>query len=143
MLEPCRGADRCATFIDYSIHDPFCVFDPTCVSPFYNPTWSGGMAPHWDGLRWLNDPLLIWGNPLTMLAPPNYMAFMAVASLAIAAAVRWAKAGYQRGLLLTTVFTWCTFEIIGWFLTAAALVPGHNAAWVFGALMLLVPSMAL
>jgi hypothetical protein len=96
------------------------------------------MAPHWDGLRWVNDPLLISGSPLTMLAPPNYSAFMAVASLAGVAVVRRAKAVHQRGLLLTAVFTWCTLEIIGWFLTAAALVPSHNAAWDLGALMTLV-----
>jgi hypothetical protein len=143
MLAPCSDPGRCTAFVDYSLHDPFCLIDPTCVSPFYNPAWSGGVAPHWQGLQWVTDPLLISGNAVTMLAVPNYIVFMALASLLIVIVARHVNAGRAQKEALTIVLAWSTLEIGSWFFRAAALDPGQGASFVLTSSVLLLASMFL
>jgi hypothetical protein len=137
MLAPCDEVGRCTSFIDYSLHDPFCILDPTCVSPLYNPSWSG-YAPHWQGLRWVTDPLLVSGSGLTMLAIPNYLLFMLLATAAVVLVQRIHAPRYRR-LALAVIFTWCALEVAGWSRTIVSLDPGQPIA-SFGTAALLLLS---
>lgn len=140
LLLPCSGAGNCTTFLDYSLHDPLCVLDPTCVSPFYRPAQASrsGYAPHWQGLVWLSDPLLVSGNWVSMLAIPNYclcMLLMVTASLCV---MRWSRSIACRRYGLTVVSTWCILEVVGWFLIATALTPDKNVGQAIGTLLFLL-----
>lgn len=137
MLAPCTDAGQCTTFVDYSMHDPFCILEPTCVSPFYNPSWSGG-APHWQGLRWIDDSLLISGSGLTMLAIPNLILFALLATAAIVVATLRVDAGRRRNLAITAISTWCILEVAGWIATVGSLDPEQHTFTLGTAMLLLI-----
>ena len=123
MLAPCANTGQCTTFLDYSTHDPFCIFDPTCVSPLYNPARDSGYAVRWQGIRWVADPLLISGSGLQMLAIPNCIAFFLLATAAILKVTRQTHSRGSRSLSLTAILTWCILEVTGWVVAIAALDP--------------------
>lgn len=46
---------ECQNFTAIVTRDPYCVIDPVCTSPFYNPEWRQGgfeqdKIPRWQGL---------------------------------------------------------------------------------------------
>lgn len=122
LLASCRVPDACSTAIQYFEHDPYCVIDPVCASPFYEDDWSG-MAPRWQGLAWLQDELLIKEHGLEALAVPNYVLFMLFSCLAVAAVAWKVSRPHARTILLTAIFSWVVLEILRWFAVISSVDP--------------------
>ncbi len=133
---PCDMSSRCTVFLDYLGRDPYCVVDPTCVSPFYNPDWESG-APHWQGFAWLDDRLLSDGNGFDMLAPFNYILFMLLAQALTVIFVR--RGGKYRAVAMLAILLWCLLEIVRWLVLVVDL-EGLNSMITIGFLMILLAS---
>jgi hypothetical protein len=112
-------SNSCQTFTSYVRHDPYCVIDPACISPFYNPDWARKgttpqFMPHWQGLAWLGEAGT-YGTGLHMLAIPNYIGFMLLLCLLVMLIERRIPDPLVRRLLLTVVTAWLILEILRWF----------------------------
>jgi hypothetical protein len=113
-----RGEDPCGskchqTFSVHERHDPYCIIDPACISPFYSSTWDQvgtdpQFMPHWQGLEWLGEAGT-YGTGLHMLAIPNYMLFMLSLCVIVLIIKRVARPSLRR-FLLAAVTTWCIVE---------------------------------
>ena len=130
LLATCGVSDvSCTTFTDYALHDPLCVIDPSCVSPFYHPYTSG--VQRWIGMQGWN--LAESQQPpdgANFLAIPNYILFMLLAITAVAIISRKAHSSRSRKLALTAVFIWCITETASWWWFALAGLRGHQPSHV-------------
>ena len=111
LTDPCMEGS-CHSFAAYERHDPFCIIDPTCVSPFYRDTLP--TIPHWEGVI-VFDGLSGWGNGRHVLALPNYIAFILVGAGLVIAVVRYIRRPSVRRLALFAIYAWCTYTVMGWF----------------------------
>lgn len=116
----------CATMIDQRCtaakimqQDPYCLFDPTCVSPgLKSNTNPDGSTRHWEGFRVVGDPLLVYGNPITMLALPNYVVFAATVC-ALLMALRTAISRFTiRRRMTMGVGVFAILEVARWYYSA-------------------------
>jgi apolipoprotein N-acyltransferase len=122
---PCENAAQ--TFSTCVRHDPYCLIDPACKSPFYKPTWTRAgttpqFMPHWQGLAWLGESGT-YGTGLSMLAIPNYILFMVLLCAAVGV-IEWRV--YRllpRRLLLTALTTWLVMEVLRWFAVISSSDP--------------------
>src|SRR5581483_10842779 len=75
-LYSCGVSDvDCATFSDFEAHDSFCIIDPACVSPLYNPSTPG--IQRWVGAQaWNLGADQQPPDDYDFLAIPNYILFM-------------------------------------------------------------------
>ncbi len=97
-------------------HDPYCLFDPTCVSPSFRATTNpDGSVRHWQGFRILDDPLLVYGNPITMLALPNYFLFTATVCAALAALRAIVRPLTVRRRMIVVVLMLVLLEAARWY----------------------------
>lgn len=115
---PC---DATHSFASCELHDPYCIVDPVCMSPFYKPTWTNADAdlqsmPHWQGLVWLGESGT-YGTGLRMLAIPNYLIFMVLLCAMVLFVQRRVSRPQLRHVLLAAVTAWLTLEILRWFAT--------------------------
>ena len=136
LLAPCAAS--CSTVADYATHDPLCLADPTCVSPFYRPDQPG--VQDWTGLRaWRLESYQLPPPSSRSLAPLNYVFFMGIMVPAVAFAARRARRSTGSNMALATLLVWAGLEIGSWFLTAAWSDTTLNAmVLVEGAITLLV-----
>lgn len=128
----------------YYARDPYCLVDPTCVSPLYRPPGVAvnGDYAHWEGLWWINplDPLLTAPSSLYLFALPNYVFFVLLMSAISYLAARYIRNHFYYRLLLTALVTWCVTEAAAWSLTLGAADPqlGNIALFAFGVVTLAV-----
>ncbi len=107
--------------------DPYCLVDPTCVSPFFNDTPRSDGSPYpWQGFSILNDPLLVTSDPIAMLALPNYGLFTLLYLLTLAAIVRVTQPGNWRRMLIVALLAWCILEVIRWLYSVRQLAYAMN-----------------
>jgi hypothetical protein len=115
-MAPCRMSLGVCSDSQIVARDPYCIVDPTCVSPLtMSDAASNSTAPpQWHGLAVARDPLLISGNPVRMLALTNYAFFTAlVAGLLWGINARIRGRNLRRRLVLATA-TFCGLEIARW-----------------------------
>lgn len=92
--------------------DPYCAVDPTCISPWATPREANDGSPaHWQGFALLGDPLLISGNPIAMLALPNYLLYVAISCGLVVAAGATPR---YRHTIAVAVGTWTVLELGRW-----------------------------
>lgn len=122
---PCQNANR--TLSQCARHDPYCVVDPACMSPFYKPTYTRRgitpqFMPHWQGLYWLGEAGT-YGTGPNMLAIPNYALFMLLLCITVVV-VEWrtSRPGIRR-ILVTGVTTWLVLEVLRWFTVISSVDP--------------------
>ncbi len=140
LLWPCQVS--CTTLSDYMTYNPFCVIDPTCISPLYEATKSG--SQDWVGLQ---APQLSLGQHLPpgtrALALPNYILFMLVAMFVAVVIVKKSSSSRTRRLGLAALLFWCTCEIAWWFIRAASADPVLDTALVAEACAVYVVSISI
>lgn len=119
LTESC--VHRCSAFLQYELRDPYCILDPTCVSPGLSRSevhsYHGGM-----GLAWIDDKSVLYGHGLSSLAKLNFVLFFSVGTLVLALA-RLHLAGYRRVAVYSTVVTWTLLSTVLWSLTLADYDP--------------------
>jgi hypothetical protein len=115
LASHCLG---CSSPAEYQSHDPFCAIDATCVSVFYSDSNPG--LRDWMGLRgWsLSAGQLRPSSPTHVLAIPNAILFILLASMLIAI-VRWYLRVRWRRAAMTAIAIWCIGTIIWWFVDIA------------------------
>ncbi len=97
-------------------HNPYCLFDPTCVLPkFLGTTNLDGSVRHWQGFRILGDPLLVYGNPMTMLALPNYSFFTATACAGLVALRATVRPLAMRRRMIAVLLMLVLLEAAHWY----------------------------
>jgi hypothetical protein len=113
----------------YFVRDPYCMIDPTCVSPLYK-AGAPIETTHWEGSRWFGDGydrLLVEPNGLYYLSPVNYAAFLALLAVGGAGAGFIRRAGARRNAV-AALLTWTSVSIITWFgITASLSSPNQDA----------------
>jgi hypothetical protein len=121
----CVIRDSC-TFVEIVGRDPYCLLDPVCIAPLCVPPASG--EPTWQGTYLVADPLLLTGNPLRTLALPNFLAFSAVMSLAVAVITNLVRRREVRRKIIVAFTVFWALEIIRWLVTVwmvATVTPGN------------------
>jgi hypothetical protein len=119
LAAPC--ATSCHSFGAYEAHDPFCIVDPTCVSPFYRQATEA--THYWQGPLALNSALM-YGKGFRELALPNYAAFL-VLGMSLAG---WSQSLLRRHrtlrtLAIVSICSWSVFEIAGWSAVISSIDP--------------------
>lgn len=104
------NASAC-TARDIITSDPYCLADPTCVSPWFPEPTQG--IPRWSGFAILDDALLI-GHPVTYLALANYVAFLSGCGLLLWSATT-ARLRRWSGGLVSAVTLFAILEGARWF----------------------------
>jgi hypothetical protein len=101
----------CATFPEWIKHDPYCIFDPGCMSPFFSGSGAEtDSAPHWSGYEWLGESAGD-GFGWSLLAIPNYIGFLLLFS-GLAAIVAWqVHRRLLKRLLLTVITVWVLLNL--------------------------------
>jgi hypothetical protein len=115
----CTAFPACSP-AQFIAHDPSCVLDPTCASPLASPA-AGSDDASWQGSALILDPELIRGNPLSTLAPLNYVAFSAIMALLVCLAARRIRQRARRDTLIRVLAVFWALEIARWLLTADTL----------------------
>jgi hypothetical protein len=110
----CDGSPA-ACAADHALkRDPYCLFDPVCLSPFFVDGGVGSAPLRWQGTAYLGDPLLITYNPVELLSLPNYALFMSVYVGALLGIVRGVHAWRVRRTLIVAVATVAVLEAARW-----------------------------
>lgn len=113
LLSKCDdGAAVCETFADYEKADPFCLTDPSCVSPFYHPYAPG--VQRWAGTQWNLAGGQQPPNDSEFFAIPNYLLFLAVAIAAVVCAIRSIQQPTWRHVVITATLVWCGSVVASW-----------------------------
>jgi hypothetical protein len=90
------------TFWDVFRHNPYCLVDPTCISPFSNNGPATRFAYH--------------ESSFFDLALPNYFFFLLLLMILVALIVRYSSSRkYLHFALLAVVALWCILEHNRWF----------------------------
>lgn len=117
-----QTTDKGCSVADIMRRDPYCTFDPTCVSPgFVDAGQSNGTLRQWQGFYIVSDPGLI-DNPLTMLAIPNYVRFVSVIIGSLVAVRIVIPSRRFRHQVLAIVLTLFALELSRW-VAAAGRIP--------------------
>lgn len=107
------------SFSTYVWHDPYCIVDPACMSPFHKstdglPIDDLSAIPHWQGFEWLGQQGAL-GIGLEALAIPNLVLFVVVlAALILLLEWRIHKRRLER-LLFVAIVSWLVLEVFRWF----------------------------
>lgn len=98
-----KAVETSCTFASFQARDPYCLIDPTCLSPIVLDDSSSS----WRGTAVVGDPSLVSTQALTMLALPNFVLF-ATLYFAIAA---WRRGGPTVWLATSL---WYSLELFRW-----------------------------
>jgi hypothetical protein len=109
-----------STFLDVFRRNPYCVVDPTCISPWVSS--SGGTSAG-QGLA-LNE---FWSmNNVSGLAWPNYVFFMLLLmAVAFVVAKCVPSRRHLRFAALDVVGAWCVVEVNRWFANINHSISAH------------------
>lgn len=116
----------------YFIRDPYCIVDPTCVSPFFSPSKASTSDTHWQGFGWMPadyDTAQINSSGLEYLSPINYLAFWLLMVL-LSLGTRAIRNARRRSGAEVALFTWACLNVIPWFGAANPLGPMEGYGWV-------------
>lgn len=107
IFQPNRNcAQPCLSFSDYFTHNPYCIVDPTCRTPFthFYSAHAGFAGNDYVGM-----------NHYSGLAIANYAFFLGAMTLLLVLARRLTSAN-RRLLATVAVVTWCFLEPLRWIL---------------------------
>lgn len=140
LLEPCLS--NCTTFTDYTRHDPFCLTDASCISPFYKTSATG--VQHWaGGLGWRLESGEQPPSATSALALPNYFCFLALSIAATALVARHPAMSRIRLIWFAAILTWCTAEIASWYVDLSELAQGSTLVLISQALVVWTVSLSV
>jgi hypothetical protein len=115
-LNPCDFNCQGRTFLTSVRHDPYCIVDPGCPSPFYQPTATPVTpTPQWEGYYWIGGSGATPGSGWALLAIPNYFFFLALFGGLAALVQLKIHRPLLRRLLLTSVLAWVSMEVVSWY----------------------------
>ncbi len=107
--------DRVCSIEAIYSRDPYCVVDPTCVSPYFSTTRHGAPdVPDWQGMNTIFDAMLVDYNPIRMLAPPNYLLFVGLCIAALYSASRCIRDRVRAQQVIAAIATFCALEFLRW-----------------------------
>lgn len=118
--DPACSTGSCTSAEQYYSNDPYCFFDPTCVSPLYKSNWQTEPTEQWrwQGIDWSVDPTLA-PSRLDVLAPLNYMAYLFVALSLVGLSGLFSST--VGSTTRTIVAEWTILESIRWMLVLGSV----------------------
>jgi hypothetical protein len=140
LLDQCRSS--CSNATQYFERDPFCLIDPTCVSPLYRPY--DPTPQHWVGseasrLSAGQEPSTGWQS----FAITNYVLFLLLMGGAITVAQRRLRNPHARKTAVAAILMWCALEAMSWSLAIVSASRSSDRGLMTGAFAVLLTTMSL